>query len=149
TAAELGTTMNTPEHQAAFLALVPLLDEGLLTLREKDRTVLLLRYYENQSLREVGAAFGVSKDTAQKRVQNGLEKLAKIFKRHGFKTATVAAAAAALEHTAASASASVVSIVVGAALQATPPALAGLGVLLARVASLSRVQTAAVCVALT
>ena len=37
TAAELGTTMNTPEDQPAFLALVPLLDEALLSLREKDR----------------------------------------------------------------------------------------------------------------
>ncbi len=147
-AAELGTTMNTSENQPAFRALVPLLDEALLSLREKDRTALLLRYYESQSLRQVGAAFGVSEDTAQKRVQNALQKLSEFFKRHGFKTATTATAAAALQHTAASASASVVSLVVGAALQAAPAAPAGLGVLLARLASLSRAQTAAVCVAL-
>ncbi len=36
TAAELGTTMNTPEDQPALRALVPLLDEALLSLREKD-----------------------------------------------------------------------------------------------------------------
>src|SRR6478735_4543342 len=65
TAAELGTTMKTPEDQPAFKALVPTLDEALLSLREKDRTALLLRYYERQSLREMGAAFGVSEDTAQ------------------------------------------------------------------------------------
>src|SRR5215831_9025623 len=53
TAAELGTTMNTPEDQHAFHALVPLLDEALLSLREKDRTVLLLRYYESQALRDI------------------------------------------------------------------------------------------------
>src|SRR5215813_2753959 len=35
TAAELGTTMNTPNEQPAFNALVPLLDEALLSLREK------------------------------------------------------------------------------------------------------------------
>ncbi|MCX6927823.1 MAG: sigma-70 family RNA polymerase sigma factor [Verrucomicrobia bacterium] len=148
TAAELGTTMRTPEDQPAFHALVPLLDEALLSLREKDRAALLLRYYESQSLRDVGAAFGVSEDTAQKRVQSALEKLAEFFKRRGFKTATVAAAAAALQHTAATASATLVSTVVGAALQAAPPALVGLGALLARLAGLSRVQTAVVCVAL-
>ena len=148
TAAELGTTMNTPENQPAFHALVSLLDEALLSLREKDRTALLLRFYESQSLREVGATFGVSEDTAQKRVQSSLEKLAEFFKRRGFKTATVAAAAAALQHTATSASATVVSAVVGAALQVAPPALVGLGALLARLVSLSRVQTAALCVAL-
>jgi RNA polymerase sigma factor (sigma-70 family) len=148
TAAELGTTMKTPEDQPAFNALVPLLDEALLSLREKDRTALLLRYYESHSLRDVGAAFGVSEDTARKRVQGALEKLAEFFKRHGFNTATVAATAAALQHTATSASAGLVSTVVGAALQAAPPALVGLGAWLARLASLSRVQTAAVCVAL-
>jgi len=75
TAAELGTTMKNSADQPAFHALVPLLDEALLSLREKDRTALLLRFYESHSLREVGAAFGVSEDTAQKRVQSALEKL--------------------------------------------------------------------------
>src|SRR5258705_12813893 len=98
TAAELGTTMNTPENHPAFHALVPLLDEALLSLREKDRTALLLRFYENHSLRAVGTTFGVSEDTARKRVDSALEKLAEFFKRRGFKTASVAAAAAALQH---------------------------------------------------
>jgi len=149
TAAELGTTMKTPEDQPAFNALVPLLDDALLSLREKDRTALLLRYYERQSLREMGAAFGVSEDTAQKRVRSALEKLTKFFTRRGYRTATMAAAAAALQNTGASASTTMVSAVVGAALQVAPSALVGLGALLARLASLTRVQTAAVCVALT
>jgi RNA polymerase sigma factor (sigma-70 family) len=148
TAAELGTTMNTPADQSAFHTLIPLLDEALLSLREKDRTALLLRFHESKSLRDVGAAFGVNEDTAQKRVQGALEKLAAFFKRRGFKTATVAATAAALQHTAASASATVVSTALGAALQVAPPAFVGLSAWVARLASLSRVQTAAVCVAL-
>jgi len=147
-AAALGTTMKTSEDQPAFHALVPLLDEALLSLREKDRAALLLRFCESQSLREVGAAFGVSEDTAQKRVQSALEKLVEFFKRRGFKTASVTAAAAALQHTAATASATVMSTVVRAALQVATPALVGLPALLARLASLSRTQTAAVCVAL-
>ncbi|MBE0545212.1 MAG: sigma-70 family RNA polymerase sigma factor [Verrucomicrobia bacterium] len=148
TAAELGTTMKTPDEQPAFNALVPLLDEALLSLREKDRTALLLRFYESQSLRDVGASLGVGEDTAQKRVQSALEKLSDFFQRRGFKTATVAAAMAALHHTAASASAATTSAVVSAALQAAPPALAGLTVLFARFASLTKMQTAALCVAI-
>jgi RNA polymerase sigma factor (sigma-70 family) len=147
TAAELGMTMNPSEDQHAFRALVPLLDEALLSLREKDRTALLLRYYETRSLREVGAAFGVSEDTARKRVQTALERLSEFFKRHGFRTVSMAAAAAALQHTATSASATVASSVVNAALQAGPPALAGLTTWLARLASLSRARTAAACLA--
>jgi RNA polymerase sigma factor (sigma-70 family) len=148
TAAELHTTMHTPEEQSAFQALLPLLDEALLSLREKDRTALLLRFYESQSLRDVGVAFGVTEDTAQKRVQSALQKLTEFFKEQGFKTASVAAAAAALQNTATSASATMVSTVVSAALQAAPPALVGLGAWLARLTSLTRVQTGALCVAL-
>lgn len=147
TAAELRTTMHTPDETSAFQALVPLLDEALLSLREKDRTALLLRFYESQSLREVGAAFGVSEDAAQKRVQSALQKLTEFFKDHGFRTASVAAAATALQSTATSGSASLMSAVVGAALQAAPSAV-GLGVLLAPLASLSRVKTGALCAAL-
>src|SRR5437762_1713038 len=64
TAAELGTTMKTPDEQPALRALVPLLDDALLSLREKDRTALLLRFYEGQSLRNVGAALKTSEDAA-------------------------------------------------------------------------------------
>ena len=147
TAADLGTTMNAAGNEPAFQELVPLLDEALLSLREKDRTALLLRFYESQSLREVGEALGAGEDAARKRVQSALEKLTDFFKRRGFKTATVAAAAAALQHTATTTSAALASTVVSA-LQVAPPALVGLGALLARLMSLSRTQTAAVCVAL-
>lgn len=145
TAAELGTTMKTPDEAPAFHALVPLLDEALLSLREKDREALLLRFYESQSLKDVGTALGISDDTAQKRVQTALEKLSNFFQRRGFKTATIAVTTAALQHTASSASAATVSLVFNAAMQAAPPALVGLSAWLARLASLTKLQTAVIC----
>lgn len=147
TAAELGTTMKTPDEQPALRALVPLLDDALLSLREKDRTALLLRFYESQSLRDVGGALGVSEDAAQKRVASALEQVVQFFQRRGFRMATTAVAIGALQHTATSASASTAALVGNATLQAAPPALAGLGLLLARLASLTKVQTVALCVA--
>src|SRR5438093_7126676 len=81
TAAQLGTTMNTSDEQPALRALVPLLDEAMLSLRQKDRTALLLRYYETQSLREVGVSLGVGEDAAQKRVAGALDHLARFFQR--------------------------------------------------------------------
>src|ERR1043166_77796 len=147
TAAELGTTMKAPDDQPAFNALVPLLDDALLSLREKDRTALLLRYYEGQSLRDVGGAFGIGEDTAQKRVRGALEKVSQFFQRRGFRTATVAATAAALQHSATSASPTLLSAVLAAASKIAPPALVGLA-FLARLASLTRMQTAVVCVTL-
>jgi RNA polymerase sigma factor (sigma-70 family) len=143
TAVALGTTMNTPEEQPAFAELVPLLDEALLSFREKDRTALLLRFYESRSLREVGTAVGVSEDAARMRVQSALETLTEFFKRRGFKTASVAAVAAALEHSATTTSAAVATSLVRAARETVPPTLAGFKALLARLAILTNPQRAA------
>ena len=145
TAVELGTTMKTPEDEPAFNALVPLLDEALLSLREKDRAALLLRFYEKQSLREVGGRMGVSEGAAQKRVETALENISRFFQRRGFKTATTAAATAALQQTSASVPAVTTLAISGAVLKTAPTALTGLGAVLARLVSLSKVQTAAVC----
>ncbi len=147
TAAELGTTMRTPNDQPAFNALLPLLDEALLSLRERDRIVLLLRFYEKQTLRNVGGTLGVSEDAAQKRVAAALEKLSQFFQIRGYRTATVAAATAALQHTSATATAATASLVLAAALKSPPAGLAGLVALLARFAGITKVQTAAVCLA--
>lgn len=147
TAAELGTTMKTPDEQNTFRALLPLLDEALLSLREKDRTALLLRFYESQSLRNVGAALGVNEDTAQKRVSSALEKISRFFQRRGYKSATLAAAAALLERTSASASAASAGLVVNAALK-NAPAFSGAAAVLARFAGLTKLQTAAICTAM-
>ena len=147
-AAELGTTMKTPDEQPALRALVPLLDEALLSLREKERTALLLRFYESQSLRDVGVSLGVSEDAARKRVGAALDALSDFFQRRGFKTATTAATAAALEHTAAAAPATVATAIAQAAIQAVPPGFAGLAALLSRLASLTKVQTTAFCLLL-
>lgn len=147
TAAELGTTMKTPDEQNTFHAMLPLLDEALLSLREKDRTALLLRFYESQSLRNLGAALGVSEDTAQKRVSSALEKISRFFQRRGYKSATLAAAAALLEKTSASASASSAGLIVNAALK-NAPALSGMAAFLARFTVFTKLQTAAICTAM-
>jgi RNA polymerase sigma factor (sigma-70 family) len=142
-AVKLGTTMKTSNESSALGALGPLLDEALLSLREHDRTALLLRYYEGQSLREVGLSLGIEEDAAQKRVAKALEKLAAFFQRRGFKSATLATTAAALNQTAASAPAATASSVTRAALRTAAPTFAGLLAFLALFMSLTRVQKVA------
>ena len=61
----------------------PLLDEAMSKLREQDRDAIVLRYFQNKNLREVGAALGVGEYAAQKRVERALEKLRVIFGKHG------------------------------------------------------------------
>ena len=77
----------------SWAAIEPALDEAVETLDPRDRAALLLRFFENQSLREVGAALGLSDDAAQKRVSRALEELRTFFRRRGVAVSAVALAA--------------------------------------------------------
>src|ERR1051326_9114056 len=61
----------------------PLLDEAMDTLDQAERAAILLRYFENKSLHEVGHALGTSEDAAQKRVGRAVEHLREYFRRRG------------------------------------------------------------------
>ena len=73
--------MNTAA--ADWTQIEPLLDEAMESLEDSDRTAILLRFFKNQSLREVGAALGVTDDAAQKRVSRAVERLREFFTRRG------------------------------------------------------------------
>jgi RNA polymerase sigma factor (sigma-70 family) len=66
----LDDTTGSPWEQIA-----PHLDEGLNQLSASDRDAIVLRFFKQQDFRVIGAALGVSEDTAQKRVSRALEKL--------------------------------------------------------------------------
>jgi cell division protein FtsL len=68
----------------------PLLDEALGRLNKTDRDALLLRFFEQQSLAQVGASLGGSEDAARKRVNRALEKLREILVRRGVTTTAAA-----------------------------------------------------------
>jgi len=59
----------------------PLLDDAMDALDETDRAAILLRYFENKNLREVGESLKISDDAAQKRVSRALERLREFFTR--------------------------------------------------------------------
>jgi RNA polymerase sigma factor (sigma-70 family) len=61
----------------------PLLDEAMEGLEDRDRCAILLRFFENKSLREIGETFGISEDGAQKRVSRAVEKLREYFSKQG------------------------------------------------------------------
>jgi RNA polymerase sigma factor (sigma-70 family) len=68
---------------ADWTHIEPLLDEAMHALNEIDRAAVLLRYFENKSLREVGQTLGTSEDAAQKRVSRAVERLRDFFGRRG------------------------------------------------------------------
>jgi RNA polymerase sigma factor (sigma-70 family) len=76
------TTRNLPAD-SNWECLCPILDQAMLRLRDKERDAILLRYFENKNLREVGDALGMEERAAQKRVTRGLEKLRVFFAKRG------------------------------------------------------------------
>lgn len=141
TAAELATIQN--EGAPALDALVPLLDEGLLKLRESERLALVLRFLEDRSLREVGVAMGVDEDAARKRVSRALERLTDFFKSRGFVIA--GGAAVVLTASAKAAAPASLTFLVGNAGLTAGIVTGGFKGLLLQGLSLSKTQTAILC----
>ena len=63
--------------------VLPHLDAAMEELDGADRAAVLLRFFENKSLREVGAELGVSDDAARKRIDRAVERLRKGMSQRG------------------------------------------------------------------
>ena len=88
--------LDEPEAEA-WRQIAPLLDDAMGRLGEKDRNAIVLRFFENKNLAEVGAALGASEDAAKMRVNRALEKLRKFFTKRGvaYSAAIIAGAVSA------------------------------------------------------
>jgi RNA polymerase sigma factor (sigma-70 family) len=81
---QIASEMNAMNATASdWTHVEPFLDEAMHTLDETDRAAVLLRYFENKSLREVGQTLGASEDAAQKRVSRAVERLREFFAKRG------------------------------------------------------------------
>jgi RNA polymerase sigma factor (sigma-70 family) len=81
---QIATEMNAMNAtDADWTHIEPLLDEAMHALDDTDRTAVLLRYFENKSLREVGATLGTSENAAQKRLGRAVERLREFFAKRG------------------------------------------------------------------
>jgi len=78
---------------AEWSQLSPVIEEALHELSEKDRHAILLRYFQNRSLHEVGTALDLTENAARMRVDRALDKLRGQLARRGI-TATSSALAA-------------------------------------------------------
>ncbi len=116
------------DSTADWTSIEPMLDEAMQSLEEADRTAILLRYFENKSLREVGEAIGATEDAAQKRVSRAVERL-----RHHFSANKVTIGASGL-----------VLLLSANAIQAAPSGLATSIATGATIASVAAVSTTAV-----
>jgi RNA polymerase sigma factor (sigma-70 family) len=84
------------EHEAAMMRptisqtvdpleteIAPFLDEAMSRLRDRERTVVTMRFLQNKSLSDVAAAMGTSTNAAQKAVSRSLDKLRQMLLRKG------------------------------------------------------------------
>jgi uncharacterized protein (TIGR03435 family) len=91
--AYMQSLLNEPES-VAWRQIAPLLDAAMGRLGEKDRNAIVLRFFENKNLSEVGLALGASEDAAKMRVNRALEKLRKFFAKRGVNSTTAIIAGA-------------------------------------------------------
>jgi len=118
--AYMQSTLNEP-NAAAWEQIAPLLDEAMGHLGETDRNAIILRFFENKTAQQVGAALELSEPATHKRVTRALEKLRKFFTKRGVSlTATIIAGAVSAN--------SVQAAPVGLAVMVTAAAAKGAGI---------------------
>jgi RNA polymerase sigma factor (sigma-70 family) len=110
------STQEETSHDTAWKELSPWLDDAMARLRATDRDALVLRYFENKTLPEVGAVLGLEERAAQKRVTRALEKLRGIFNRRGVVSTAAIIAGALSAHSVQAAPAALATTITATAL---------------------------------
>lgn len=149
-AAALMQLIEQSGHETDWAEIGPLLDDALNELAVADRDALVLRFFEREDFRKMGAALGVSDDTAQKRVSRALERLRAALARRGI-TSTAAAIAGAMGAHAVTPAPVGLAVQVAAASFAAGTAAGsagGFAALLAHFMGLTKLQTGVVCAVL-
>jgi RNA polymerase sigma factor (sigma-70 family) len=147
TAIELGTTMQSEE--SLLKSLVPLLDDALMQLSEKDRHAVLCRFFEGKSFRELSLVLGTGEDAAQKRVSKSLDQLARFFRRQGYAGASAGLVARTLQAAGTAAPTELVaSLAATAAAARAISSLTTAALFIGKFMSLTKVQTVGLCILL-
>ena len=70
-------------HVDTWQAIEPVLHEAIAALGTKDRDAILLRFFEDKSLKEVGVALHITEHAAQMRVLRAVEKMKQHLRKKG------------------------------------------------------------------
>src|SRR5450432_3448762 len=92
--AYMQSTLTEADHAAVWEKLSPHLEAAMSKLAERDRALLVLRFYENKSGPDAAALMGIREDAAHKRTARALEKLRKFFTKRGVALSGAAIASA-------------------------------------------------------
>jgi RNA polymerase sigma factor (sigma-70 family) len=92
--AYMQSTLNEADQSEVWEKLAPHLEAAMDKLSQRDRALLVLRFYENKSGPEAAALLGIREDAAHKRVTRAIEKLRKFFVKRGVTLTATAIAGA-------------------------------------------------------
>ncbi len=77
------TILDEPGENNLWSQLAPHLEAAMSRLSERDRTLLVLRFYESKTSAETAALLGIREEAAHKRTARALEKLRNCFMKRG------------------------------------------------------------------
>jgi uncharacterized protein (TIGR03435 family) len=73
----------SPAPDDSWEQIAPLLDEAMAELGDKDRNAVVLRFFQQKPLKEVGTALGIDANAAQKRISRAVDKLRAFLVKRG------------------------------------------------------------------
>ncbi len=116
-------TMNdllcSDSSESAWRQIRSVIDDVMHELNETDRTAVVLRFFEDRSLKEIGLALGINENAARMRVDRALEKLQSLLAKRGVTSAVSGLATAIIAGAVVSAPAGLVASVATGALAVT------------------------------
>lgn len=107
--AAMNETYQESDETGDWEAIAPVLDEAIAKLGDRHRDALTLRYFKNQSVREVAESLRISEDAAKQRLSRAVQKLRAVLLARGVRVGAGA----------------LVTLVTANAVQAYPAGLVG------------------------
>src|SRR6266487_1850028 len=86
--------LTSDPSESIWRQVKPALDDVMHELGETDRTAVVLRFFEERSLKEVGLALGLNENAARMRVDRALEKLQSVLAKRGITSTALGITAA-------------------------------------------------------
>jgi len=95
--AYMQSTLNDPDTET-WQQIAPLLEDAMGRLGETDRNAVVLRFFENTTAAEAAAILKLTEAATHKRTNRALDKLRKVFAKHGVSSTTSIIAGAISAH---------------------------------------------------
>src|SRR6267143_1158736 len=111
--------LSSAPSDSVWRQVQPVLDDAMHELNETERIAVVLRFFEDRSLKEVGLALGINENAARMRLDRALEKLQSLLAKRGVTSTAAGLAAAIVAGAVASAPTGLAASVVTGALAVT------------------------------